>query len=427
VRTVSISQPRRVGGLVRGGAFAPTLLIIVGLLICGWAILDRLYQPRLICGPMLQVADRDAVTVVWSARVQREACESGELVVTDANGGVRRLTARGAEEGYLHARIDLPSATQPVEYRIVQHGFMGRRVQVGDAVRIRGPKPRGEPFRFLAFGDSGKGNEIQRRLASQMVAARPDLMIHTGDVAYPTGHAFLYEKNVFGPYQALLPTVPLMPSPGNHDYDDEDFAHGYRSVFALPENGPPGVDAERVYWFDFGDARFVSLDSNPRSNDGVLSEADMRSVIVPWLRQVLSESGPAWRLVYFHHPPYTGCTRHKAEDRMKEIFCPVFDECDVDMVFCGHNHLYERTKPIRAGRIVGPGEGTVYITSGAGGADLYPEAAPPPDFMAAFNDRAHSFTRVDVSAERIKLAQIGIDGSILDTFEAARAAGETKR
>ena len=88
----------------------------------------------------------------------------------------------------------------------------------------------------------------------------------------------------------------------------------------------------------------------------------------------------------------------------------------MDVVFCGHNHLFERTAPIKADKIVSDGRGVVYITTGAGGVTRYPEQDPPPSYMRAFNDSVFSFTRVDVTADRLKIEQIDESGEVIDTY-----------
>jgi acid phosphatase type 7 len=58
---------------------------------------------------------------------------------------------------------------------------------------------------------------------------------------------------------------------------------------------------------------------------------------------------------------------------------PIYDKYHVDMVFNGHDHEYERSKPVKAGAnpsgepIVGatPADGTVYVICAGAGADPY--------------------------------------------------------
>jgi hypothetical protein len=93
------------------------------------------------------------------------------------------------------------------------------------------------------------------------------------------------------------------------------------------------------------------------------------------------------------------------------------------VVLAGHNHLYERTHPLRAGALAPPGQGTVYVVTGAGGVSRYAEQQPVPEFIAAYNDEVFSFTRVDVSAERVEIRQIGEDGREIDAATIESGAG----
>lgn len=101
---------------------------------------------------------------------------------------------------------------------------------------------------------------------------------------------------------------------------------------------------------------------------------------------------------------------------MKQAFATVFEDCGVDVVFCGHNHLYERTAPMKADKMVADGEGVVYITTGAGGAHRYPETVPPPPFLRTYNDQVFSFTCVDVSPDRVEIRQLDENGNPIDDF-----------
>src|SRR5262249_31575700 len=151
----------------------------------------------------------------------------------------------------------------------------------------------------------------QRAVAETMIAANPDLIIHLGDLIYPNGAAEDFKRNFFDPYRELLARVPFMPSLGNHD-GATNKGQPFLDVFVLPENGPKGIQPERNYWFDFGDARFVALDTNRDTEMGAISEREMREKVAPWLRDVLKASDRRWKFIYFHHPPYTGGT-HPAE------------------------------------------------------------------------------------------------------------------
>ena len=62
----------------------------------------------------------------------------------------------------------------------------------------------------------------------------------------------------------------------------------------------------------------------------------------------------------------------------------------VDLVLMGHDHDYERTLPLRADQVVAPGAGTVYVTTGGGGASLTPSRTSA---FTAYAESAYHFTR----------------------------------
>ena len=49
----------------------------------------------------------------------------------------------------------------------------------------------------------------------------------------------------------------------------------------------------------------------------------------------------------FHKPFYSSLTSHIQEYIMREKYQPVFDKYGVDIVLQGHNHIYDRTLPLK--------------------------------------------------------------------------------
>ena len=271
-------------------------------------------------------------------------------------------------------------------------------------------KPAGKPFTFIVFGDSGKGTKEQYLLAGQMPAAKPDFILHTGDLIYSQGERFHYRSRFFQPYRALLREICFWPSVGNHDVFEPVDDSPYFAVFDLPENGPPELTPEHDYWFDYGSTRIVIVDTEH-------DEATLRDSVTPWLENVLTDTDALWKFVVFHRPPYTAGA-HAPREEVQRTLVPVLEATNVDLVFTGHDHMYERLGPIRNGELAADADGVVYVVSGAGGARLY-EMLPPeqrPPYLLAFQNTLHSFTKVTVAGNELSLSQISLEGEILDDW-----------
>lgn len=412
-------RPHRLGGRTR------TIVLVaaaaLSAVLAAGVVADRETRPALICGPLIQIPAADRLVVVWKMDA---FFTHGSVVVSSAG---RRLEVDATQrdgQRYEAVLTGLPPGAA-FEYTIVNYGFLHRPKVVAGPFRAAMPALRGQSFRFVAFGDSGNGSHTQAALATLMAVDEPDVVIHTGDLIYPAGAAANYLSNFYEPNAALIRSAPFMPCLGNHDCQT-DHGSPLLDEFVLPTNGPAGVEPGRYYWFDFGDVRFVAMDTNSAddSSGGVLTPQRMKDVVAPWLAEVLTDCDARWRIVYHHQPIYTGSIHSLDEHAyVKEIFQPVFDACHVDLVFAGHNHLFERSAPMRDNRVVADGAGVVYVTTGAGGTTRYMEGKPTPTFIRAFNDKVFSFTRVDVSADRLELRQIDPQGRVIDEYTLNKRAG----
>jgi len=101
---------------------------------------------------------------------------------------------------------------------------------------------------------------------------------------------------------------------------------------------------------------------------------------------------------------------------------PIFDEHSVDLVFTGHDHDYERSKPIRGfqagsndGELVAPGEdGTVYVVAAGAGAPLY--GVDPSCYHTETTESVRNYVIVDVEGNTLDFTAYRIDGTVLDEF-----------
>jgi len=281
----------------------------------------------------------------------------------------------------------------------------GYRVSVGEE-RVgfaRFQTPGTPAFEFLAFGDSGTGSDVQAQLAKRMLQhTNAGFVLHTGDLVYPAGSYERYENLYFAYYQALMRNAPFFPCPGNHDYY-ETSCIPYRALHSVPGETVRAQDQGRYYSFDWGNAHFVSLDTNDSLFEAVHGSGDM----LRWLDADLSASHKFWRIVMVHHSPYAeGAHSGEIEGKMiREHISPILERHAVPLVLNGHEHSYQRSIPIR---------GITYITTGGGGAPLHAVTPSPLTEKAASE---HHYLSVAVEGGNLQLKALRADGSLLDTWE----------
>ncbi len=385
-----------------------TILLVGGVLGLGGWWLYLAFTTRLVAGPMVQMVGPSGFTVVW----QTNHPGRGHLHVFDQNGSVADVEASFEDEQYEATVCNLKPG-RPYRYHITQSDHWAEKT-LGGPWSCRTDSGRTGSFRMLAFGDSGMASFSQYKLADKMVVEKADVVIHTGDLVYPMGTPQLYPDAFYGAYPDMIASAPFMPVIGNHDYQVEGGRPMLRA-FVLPRNGPTGTDPERHYWFDYGCARFAAIDSD-------VDEAELQDKVAPWLKTVFGNAADLWRFVYFHHPPYTGAAKHLPDKKTKRTLVPVMEELGVDLVFNGHNHLYERTHPLRGDQIVDDAQGIIYIVTGAGGANRYAMQAPAsrPAYVHAYFDADFSFTIADVAPRSFACKQIDLKGRVVDRWELRR-------
>lgn len=391
-----VTNPRRV-------------LLGVVLLIGASAGLSALYPyvgpPWIVEGPMVQqVTPTSAILVWYTSRAAH--CD----IILNTGGAAQRVVATADGRRQRITLENLPAGAT-CKYTIVE----GERELGGGNIHLA--KPPEASFRFIVFGDSGRGTNEQYSLAAQMPSYKPDFLVHTGDVVYPAGERGDYKARFFKPYAPLIADIAFWPTPGNHDVgEDSKGGQAYREVFELPSNGPQGMTPEASYWFDYGSARFVSFDSN--QDDAITAEK-----IAPWVREALAAplatgGAPRWKFVFMHHPAHTA-GKYGDTPRVCKSLVPVFEEQGVDVVFSGHDHLYERTQPMHGDHAATAGErGIVYIVSGAGGAKLYEpkDKSKVPPYFALTDASTHSFTLIEVAGDELRGRQIALGDRQTDSW-----------
>jgi len=348
--------------------------------------------------PFLQDLKRHRVLVNWVT------AQPGEGTLEAGGAAIAARAKRVAAGVYLHqAEITGLAPAQTYGYSIKMDG-----VVVPGCERLSFRTPGHGVSRIVALGDSGTDSPAQRELARMMVERQPDLMLHTGDLVYPTGTVEGYLERFFAPYAPLLERIPVFPCPGNHDYYHEQ-ANFYVALHSLPAAGVPAEGQGRYYSFEWENAHIVVLDSNEPLEAAVAG----RGAMLDWLEKDLAAANHFWKIAMFHHPPFAGGPNQ--DDPLSAMarthIVPVLERHGVQLVLNGHEHNYQRTHAVRQEVVVPDGEGIVYITTGGGGAELYP---PQGREQAAFQQACHHFLDAELKDREITVRAVRIDGQVVD-------------
>lgn len=267
------------------------------------------------------------------------------------------------------------------------------RVSVGGRVLGEGSfqtaKGAGDnQFNFVAFADSGVKSSDQLALAALVKKLDPSFVIVPGDVVYEDGYDPEYDPRYFFPYQDLIRQIPFFPVAGDHDVVADDGATFLANFFH-----PTG---KLYYEFHWGETDFFALDSTltryHKYDPGQLA----------WFQEAISQSAARWKIVYFHHPPYSSGLFGNLPN-MKD-FVPLFEKYHVDVVFTGHAHDYERTVPIN---------GVTYFVTGGGGAYLTQSPGISP--FTAHSQSVHHLISASMTSDALTLQALDENGVSFDS------------
>jgi predicted phosphodiesterase len=261
---------------------------------------------------------------------------------------------------------------------------------VASAVLLAQPAPlpnRAGSLKFAAMGDNGTGDRAQYEMAEQMAKVHNtfafDLVIMLGDNMYGGQSAADYVKKFETPYAPLLGAgVKFQASIGNHDRPEQV---NYRLY---------NMNGQRYYTYTRANVRFLALDSNL-----------MDRKQLEWIEATLRDAREDWKIPYFHHPLYSNAGRHGSAVDLRVLLEPLFVKYGVNVVFSGHDHVYERIKPQK---------GIYYFVSGSAGQLRKGDMERSEQTAAAF-DQDLSFMAVEVAGDDMFFQTISRAGRTVDS------------
>lgn len=251
--------------------------------------------------------------------------------------------------------------------------------------------------RFAVIGDNGTGGKGEYEVAQQMAVYRKavgfDFVLMLGDNIYGGESAAGMKKKFEDPYKPLLDAgVTFYASLGNHDSPNQR----YYKLFNMGE--------KRFYDFRRGNAEFLALDSNY-----------MDPQQFEWLQKELAASGAPWKICFFHHPLYSDGKFHGPDLDLRAQLEPVFEANGVNLVFSGHDRVYER---------VVPKGGIHYFVEGNAGELRNHDLRHSPDVAKGF-DTDRAFLLVEIAGDQMYFQAVSrtgetVDSGVIDRVPAVR-------
>lgn len=252
---------------------------------------------------------------------------------------------------------------------------------------------------FAVLGDNGSGGRQAMAVAERMAKTyreRPfGLVALLGDICYYGSIEDRYDDVFRRPMAPLTDAgVGFELAIGNHDEDLRHSDEGSAEIEAeLRMLGTPG----RYYTSRHGPVDFFYLDSSVPGLFGDVGPAQLA-----WLDDALSSSTNQWKVVALHHPLYSS-GEHGSTPGLADALEPVLTRHAVDLVLAGHDHHYERTRPI---------DGVTHVVSG-GGCKTRPAGHSR---FTAMSESTLQFLHVEVVGDLLSAACIRPDGSVVDRF-----------
>ena len=253
---------------------------------------------------------------------------------------------------------------------------------------------RTDSVRFAVIGDVGTGEKPQYEVAGQMIRERLkfpfEFVITMGDNLYGGSDPSDYESKFERPYKLLLDAgVQFYAVLGNHDSPNERFYQ------------PFNMNGQKYYTYKKSNVRFFALDSNY-----------MNPQQLSWLEKELQNSGSEWKICYLHHPLYSSGAFHGSSTELRLLLEPLFIKYGVQVVFAGHDHVYERVKPQN---------GICYFVEGASGS-LRKGNLRKKGLTAAGYDQDRSFMLIEIAGDELHFQTISRTGLTVDSGVIQRTA-----
>jgi predicted phosphodiesterase len=238
---------------------------------------------------------------------------------------------------------------------------------------------------FAVYGDSRTGHDVHVQIVGDIINKHPSVVFHTGDMVEDGNNPSLWQ--IFNKITwDLRKQVEFYPCLGNHENESPLYFKNFDYL-----------DNQRWYAVNCYNIHFIVLDTNVDFKPG--------SEQYKWLSIELTKKYGLFTIVLFHHPPFSLTRQDEQTQDIRTYLVPLFDRYNVDIVFNGHDHNYQRFYVNK----------TYYIVTGGGGAPLYDREFDDPDCQKFL--KVYNFCILQIEEGKLTINAFDINSSLIDSVD----------
>ena len=272
------------------------------------------------------------------------------------------------------------------------------------------PDPNLNVYSFAALGDCRDYPATLTTISNLVSARKPAITLFNGDLTL-TGTSASQYNTFFTACANFLQNNLVYHAEGNHDSYNT-------SLFSNLWDIPVTNGSNLYYSVRYGNTLFITLNTCDPSNATQLT----------WLQNTLSSAAAdptiVWKIVSLHHAFFTVGNHAGDMNSYRSTIWKAFDDHGVDIVFTGHDHNYQRSKPVNlnvsstspvAQYGSGAGQGRCEVVSGGAGAGLYTQGSTADAWAINLFNSTYNYVFCDVNGCKISLKAYDQNNAIIDS------------
>ncbi|WP_054956349.1 phosphodiester glycosidase family protein [Paenibacillus dakarensis] len=273
---------------------------------------------------------------------------------------------------------------------------------------------KGDHTKFLYFADSQGSSEADFKLwgntVRKAVGEHPDseFIYQAGDMVDKGFNENQWNLWFREAQDAFLNTT-LIGAIGNHEVMGNKGNGDFLAHFNQPGNGVPSLKGTN-FSFDYKNAHFIVLNSEYQYEEQK-----------EWLEQDLAKNKKKWKIAMFHRGPY-GSIYDTVE--VRDLWAPVLEKYNVDLVLNGHDHMYLRTHLMKNKQVSTDGQGTTYVIAGSSGSKFYSRTSR--DWQKVTDEeQTQMYASVEITGDELRMVTKTVSGRVVDEFTLSKNTTET--